>query len=139
MSIQNLNTRDPFADAIKGNDDDIQDGLVHIRIQQRNGRKTLTTVQGLSAEYDLKKIVRSCKKEPLQWQTRHVVVVAMRGRYYQLFSKPSSGSGGRHQSKEKQQQQQHQQHYGSGTEHNTNANVGSGTGGNRKSRAHNNS
>ena len=53
---------DPFADAIKGNDDDVQDGLVHIRIQQRNGRKTLTTVQGLSAEYDLKKIVRSCKK-----------------------------------------------------------------------------
>uniref|UniRef100_A0A0K8W6E3 Eukaryotic translation initiation factor eIF1 n=1 Tax=Bactrocera latifrons TaxID=174628 RepID=A0A0K8W6E3_BACLA len=54
---------DPFADAIKGADDDVQDGLVHIRIQQRNGRKTLTTVQGLSSEYDLKKIVRSCKKE----------------------------------------------------------------------------
>ena len=33
-------------------------GLVHIRIQQRNGRKTLTTVQGLSAEYDFKKIVK---------------------------------------------------------------------------------
>lgn len=63
MSIQNLNTFDPFADAIKGADDDVQDGLVHIRIQQRNGRKTLTTVQGLSAEYDLKKIVRACKKE----------------------------------------------------------------------------
>lgn len=53
---------DPFADAIKGTDVDVQDGLVHIRIQQRNGRKTLTTVQGLSSEYDLKKIVRSCKK-----------------------------------------------------------------------------
>ena len=53
---------DPFADAIKGADDDVQDGLVHIRIQQRNGRKTLTTVQGLSSEYDLKKIVRACKK-----------------------------------------------------------------------------
>jgi translation initiation factor 1 len=53
---------DPFADAIKGADDNVQDGLVHIRIQQRNGRKTLTTVQGLSAEYDLKKIVRACKK-----------------------------------------------------------------------------
>jgi len=53
---------DPFADAIKGSDDDVQDGLVHIRIQQRNGRKTLTTVQGLSSEYDLKKIVRACKK-----------------------------------------------------------------------------
>nr|CAD7197373.1 unnamed protein product [Timema douglasi]CAD7404637.1 unnamed protein product [Timema poppensis] len=57
---QNL---DPFADAIKGSDDDVQDGLVHIRIQQRNGRKTLTTVQGLASEYDLKKIVRACKKE----------------------------------------------------------------------------
>nr|CAD7570428.1 unnamed protein product [Timema californicum] len=56
---QNL---DPFADAIKGSDDDVQDGLVHIRIQQRNGRKTLTTVQGLASEYDLKKIVRACKK-----------------------------------------------------------------------------
>jgi len=57
---------DPFADAIKGSDDDVQDGLVHIRIQQRNGRKTLTTVQGLSSEYDLKKIVRACKKVSVQ-------------------------------------------------------------------------
>lgn len=63
MSIQNLNTFDPFADAIKSSEDDVQDGLVHVRIQQRNGRKTLTTVQGLSSEYDLKKIVRACKKE----------------------------------------------------------------------------
>ena len=54
---------DPFADANQGTEDDVQDGLVHIRIQQRNGRKTLTTVQGLSSEYDLKKIVRACKKE----------------------------------------------------------------------------
>lgn len=53
---------DPFADATKGADDNVQDGFVHIRIQQRNGRKTLTTVQGLSSDYDLKKIVRACKK-----------------------------------------------------------------------------
>ena len=53
---------DPFADAIKGSEEGVQDGFVHIRIQQRNGRKTLTTVQGLSSEYDLKKIVRACKK-----------------------------------------------------------------------------
>ena len=53
---------DPFADADKGAGEAVQDGLVHIRIQQRNGRKTLTTIQGLSAEYDLKKIVRHCKK-----------------------------------------------------------------------------
>lgn len=79
---------DPFADAVGSANEDVQgtkkkkkkafvigvdnfitflfflfkDGLVHIRIQQRNGRKTLTTVQGLSANYDLKKIVRTCKK-----------------------------------------------------------------------------
>lgn len=39
-----------------------QEGLVHIRIQQRNGRKTLTTVQGISQDYDLKRIAKECKK-----------------------------------------------------------------------------
>ncbi|XP_021351221.1 eukaryotic translation initiation factor 1-like [Mizuhopecten yessoensis] len=39
------------------------ESLIHIRIQQRNGRKTLTTVQGISPDYDLKKIVKACKKE----------------------------------------------------------------------------
>ena len=53
-NIENLKGFDPFADAAKGDDEGVQDGLVHVRIQQRNGRKTLTTVQGLSAEYDLK-------------------------------------------------------------------------------------
>lgn len=62
INLINLSFSDPFADASKGADDDVQDGHVHIRIQQRNGRKTLTTVQGLSSEYDLKKIVRACKK-----------------------------------------------------------------------------
>ncbi|CAG2111774.1 unnamed protein product [Medioppia subpectinata] len=54
---------DPFADAIKSDDSGVQDGLIHIRIQQRNGRKTLTTVQGISDNYDKKKIVKACKKE----------------------------------------------------------------------------
>merc|ERR1712223_1653615 len=63
MSIENIKTFDPCADAAKGDDDGVQDGLVHVRIQQRNGRKTLTTVQGLSKEYDLKKIVKMAKKE----------------------------------------------------------------------------
>jgi translation initiation factor 1 len=60
-TIQNLQSRDPFADEneVAGS----QDGYIHIRIQQRNGRKTLTTVQGLSVDYDLKKIVKACKKE----------------------------------------------------------------------------
>ena len=64
-NLANLKGFDPFADAIKGEDDAApgDQGLVHIRIQQRNGRKTLTTVQGLSAEYDFKKIVKVAKKE----------------------------------------------------------------------------
>ncbi|XP_036312274.1 eukaryotic translation initiation factor 1-like [Pipistrellus kuhlii] len=46
-AIQNLRSFDPFADASKG-DDLLPAGTedyIHIRIQQRNGRKTLTTVQ----------------------------------------------------------------------------------------------
>ncbi|XP_022214829.1 eukaryotic translation initiation factor eIF1-like [Drosophila obscura] len=63
MSIQNLNTRDPFADASNGSKDYSQHWPVHIRVQHRNGFRIITTVQGLSLEYDLKKIVRCCKKE----------------------------------------------------------------------------
>lgn len=55
---------DPFADTDDnvGTGAGIQEGLVHIRIQQRNGRKTLTTVQGIHPKFDLKKIVKACKK-----------------------------------------------------------------------------
>ncbi|XP_075897595.1 eukaryotic translation initiation factor 1b-like [Nelusetta ayraudi] len=62
--IENLKTYDPFADAQKG-DDRLPGGddYIHIRIQQRNGRKTLTTVQGIAAVYDKKKLVRAFKKE----------------------------------------------------------------------------
>ena len=70
MSVQNLNSYgsssitpcpaliisfplsiDPFADEGDplGNSNDVgsQQNYIHIRIQQRNGRKTLTTLQGL--------------------------------------------------------------------------------------------
>lgn len=59
--IQNFQSRDPFAEdnEVTGS----HDGYIHIRIQQRSGRKTLTTVQGISKDYDLKKIVKACKKE----------------------------------------------------------------------------
>jgi len=61
-SIENLKTFDPFADT---GDDDISQpsNYIHIRIQQRNGRKTLTTVQGLPREYDQKRILRALKKD----------------------------------------------------------------------------
>uniref|UniRef100_A0A8C5Q6B3 Eukaryotic translation initiation factor 1B n=1 Tax=Leptobrachium leishanense TaxID=445787 RepID=A0A8C5Q6B3_9ANUR len=58
-------TQDPFADATKG-DDLLPAGTedyIHIRIQQRNGRKTLTTVQGIADDYDKKKLVKAFKKK----------------------------------------------------------------------------
>jgi len=59
----NFENMDLFTDAVKNNEDGVQDGPVHIRIQQRcGGKKTVTTVQGLSKKYDLKQIVRTCKK-----------------------------------------------------------------------------
>lgn len=68
MRVLPLTTRrscaaaDPFLDANQGDDSGLQDGLIHIRIQQRSGRKTLTTVQGIADSYDKKKIVKACKK-----------------------------------------------------------------------------
>ncbi|XP_028606102.1 eukaryotic translation initiation factor 1b isoform X1 [Podarcis muralis] len=64
-TIQNLQSFDPFADATKG-DDLLPAGTedyIHIRIQQRNGRKTLTTVQGIADDYDKKKLVKAFKKK----------------------------------------------------------------------------
>ncbi|KAI0034529.1 translation initiation factor SUI1 [Vararia minispora EC-137] len=67
MSVQNLNTFDPFADEADplANNEDVgsQQNYIHIRIQQRNGRKTLTTLQGLPKEYDAKKLLKAFKKE----------------------------------------------------------------------------
>ncbi|KAJ3350699.1 translation initiation factor SUI1 [Allomyces macrogynus ATCC 38327] len=60
--IQNLTTFDPFADT-GDNDTTKTQSYIHIRIQQRNGRKTLTTVQGLPAEIDQKKLLKAFKKD----------------------------------------------------------------------------
>ncbi|ODV82629.1 hypothetical protein CANARDRAFT_178337 [[Candida] arabinofermentans NRRL YB-2248] len=60
-SIENLKSFDPFADT--GDAETQPTNYIHIRIQQRNGRKTLTTVQGVPAEYDLKKILKVLKKD----------------------------------------------------------------------------
>ena len=57
MQILTFFIPDPFAV-----DKSEQEGLIHIRIQQRNGRKTLTTVQGISDKYDKKKLVKYFKK-----------------------------------------------------------------------------
>jgi translation initiation factor 1 len=36
---------------------------IHIRLQQRNGRKSLTTIQGLNSTLDFEKINKALKKE----------------------------------------------------------------------------
>eukprot|EP00008_Paramoeba_atlantica_P006955 CAMPEP_0201489136 /NCGR_PEP_ID=MMETSP0151_2-20130828/21044_1 /ASSEMBLY_ACC=CAM_ASM_000257 /TAXON_ID=200890 /ORGANISM="Paramoeba atlantica, Strain 621/1 / CCAP 1560/9" /LENGTH=113 /DNA_ID=CAMNT_0047874621 /DNA_START=145 /DNA_END=486 /DNA_ORIENTATION=- len=63
-NIENLKTFDPFAEA---DEDELatkkQQTYIHIRIQQRNGRKSLTTIQGLPAELSFKKLVQTFKKD----------------------------------------------------------------------------
>ncbi|KAH9883658.1 translation initiation factor SUI1 [Xylariomycetidae sp. FL2044] len=64
MSIENLKTYDPFAEADEDTGESKQAAnYIHIRIQQRNGRKTLTTVQGLPKKFDQKKILKVIKKK----------------------------------------------------------------------------
>eukprot|EP01102_Stenamoeba_stenopodia_P018635 TRINITY_DN686_c0_g1_i1.p1 TRINITY_DN686_c0_g1~~TRINITY_DN686_c0_g1_i1.p1 ORF type:complete len:113 (+),score=28.10 TRINITY_DN686_c0_g1_i1:290-628(+) len=63
-TIENLKTFDPFTDSGGGEEFGTStQNYVHIRIQQRNGRKTLTTVQGLSPELDYKRILKAFKKD----------------------------------------------------------------------------
>ncbi|RYO86181.1 hypothetical protein DL770_009403 [Monosporascus sp. CRB-9-2] len=64
MSIENLKTYDPFAEADEDTGQSKQaQNYIHIRIQQRNGRKTLTTVQGLPKKFDQRKILKVIKKK----------------------------------------------------------------------------
>ncbi|CAH0489670.1 hypothetical protein KXD40_004294 [Peronospora effusa] len=58
--IQNFQTFDAFADA--KDDSSIGGGKVHVRVQQRNGRKCLTTVQGLADDLDVTRILKAFKK-----------------------------------------------------------------------------
>ncbi|KAI0682054.1 hypothetical protein BC835DRAFT_1536601 [Cytidiella melzeri] len=58
MNVQNFATFDPFADegdalAAANNDVRSQSNYIHVRVQQRNRCKTLTTLQGLpKGEYE---------------------------------------------------------------------------------------
>ncbi|KAL8277063.1 hypothetical protein RQP46_010491 [Phenoliferia psychrophenolica] len=72
--ILNSKPYDPFADVdddtptvstdeVEASKKNKEADVIHIRIQQRNGRKTITTLQGLPAEYDRKKLLKAFKKE----------------------------------------------------------------------------
>eukprot|EP01026_Neomeris_dumetosa_P058199 TRINITY_DN539_c0_g1_i1.p3 TRINITY_DN539_c0_g1~~TRINITY_DN539_c0_g1_i1.p3 ORF type:complete len:119 (-),score=9.35 TRINITY_DN539_c0_g1_i1:343-699(-) len=64
-SIQNL--KSPGADLFDSIDvgsseaSVARQSYIHVRVQQRNGRKSLTTVQGIKQTYDFKKILKSLK------------------------------------------------------------------------------
>ena len=61
--ILNLNSFDAFEDAQEINaTEEIISDQVHIRIQQRNARKCITIVEGLSPDLNLKKILKVMKK-----------------------------------------------------------------------------
>ena len=57
-----MNFIDPFSETTQKANKIIED-KVHIRVQQRNGRKNITTVQGLATDLNLKKILRYWRKE----------------------------------------------------------------------------
>ncbi|XP_057960641.1 protein translation factor SUI1 homolog isoform X2 [Malania oleifera] len=53
---------DPFTEANESGAPGAKE-YVHIRIQQRNGKKSLTTVQGLKKEFSYERILKDLKKE----------------------------------------------------------------------------
>ncbi|KAL6999367.1 Protein translation factor SUI1, partial [Sarracenia purpurea var. burkii] len=63
LDIQIPTAFDPFAEANAEDSGAGSKEYVHIRIQQRNGRKSLTTVQGLKKEFSYNKILKDLKKE----------------------------------------------------------------------------
>lgn len=56
-----FNTFDAFEDAGDGGDGATSE-KVHVRVQQRNGRKCITTVAGLADDLDIKRICKAFKK-----------------------------------------------------------------------------
>ncbi|KAI8374213.1 uncharacterized protein BYT42DRAFT_575472 [Radiomyces spectabilis] len=62
-NVEELNVPfDPFAD-VEEESSPKATNYIHLRIQQRNGRKTVTTLQGLPKQFDAKKILKVFKKE----------------------------------------------------------------------------
>lgn len=51
-----------FSDDETGEQQLLNDNYVHIRSQQRNGKKSITIIQNIPDEYDLVKIVKAMRK-----------------------------------------------------------------------------
>ena len=57
---------------------------IHIRVQQRNGKKSITTVQGLGEKIDYPKLLKALKKEfgcngTIQADVNHGTIVQLQG------------------------------------------------------------
>ncbi|XP_038048716.1 eukaryotic translation initiation factor 1-like [Patiria miniata] len=61
MSIENLK-KTSAADDFQDNSEDGTMNLIHVRCQQRNGRKMITIVEGISPIYSQHRIVKKMKK-----------------------------------------------------------------------------
>mmetsp|Transcript_37691 Transcript_37691/g.69549 ORF Transcript_37691/g.69549 Transcript_37691/m.69549 type:complete len:110 (-) Transcript_37691:242-571(-) len=61
MSLDNIVFNND-TDAFGAEDNTAPSSVVHIRNQQRNGRKSLTTISGLADDLDLKKILKYIRK-----------------------------------------------------------------------------
>jgi translation initiation factor 1 len=61
LCVRKNNETDTFDDDA-GNQAGNQTDKVHVRVQQRNGRKCITTVAGLADDLDIKRICKSFKK-----------------------------------------------------------------------------
>jgi|Transcript_17134 translation initiation factor 1 len=57
-----FNTFDAFEDAAENKGGQAASEKVHVRVQQRNGRKCITTVAGLADDLDIKRICKAFKK-----------------------------------------------------------------------------
>ena len=60
--IMNFDEKDAFAEADQLTGIGTYGGKVHLRIQQRNRRKCVLTVQGLADDLDLKKICKALRR-----------------------------------------------------------------------------
>lgn len=58
-NIENLKAFDAFDDA---GEDAGDQSKIHIRVQQRNGRQCITTIQGFADDLDVKRICKAFKK-----------------------------------------------------------------------------
>ena len=62
MNFQSITQSDPFQNYDFQKDVGVTKNKYHIRVQQRNGRKCITSLDGLEEDLDLKRICRAMRE-----------------------------------------------------------------------------